>query len=220
MSNLPEQKVGKRRISNIPPSKPADNTIDKNQNNENNRDIQLTVKNGPDPQIKVSNLEQFPAPLSNEPIFSTPNSNQAPLPTINNQNINYQGQFQQVPGVNPSFVANQMYPQNPNVIIIRQVATVPTMTYNHKYTPTSMTCPYCMKNVVTNPYSYWSSNSCNECCGSTCLFLISAGLFLLLYLCCLACNDEDFCCCEADHRCPYCNNIIAKRSMGGVHRYC
>ena len=113
-----------------------------------------------------------------------------------------------------------MYPQNQKVIIIRQVATVPTMTYNHKYTSTSMTCPYCMKNVVTNPYSYWSSNSCNECCGSTCLFLISAGLFLLLYLCCLACSDEDFCCCEADHRCPYCNNIIAKRSMGGVRRYC
>ena len=220
MSNLPEQKVGKRRISNIPPSQTADNTLDKNQNNENNRDIQLTVKNGPDPQIKVSNLEQFPAPLSNEPIFSTPNSNQAPQPTINNQNINYQGQFQQVPGVNPSFVANQMYPQNQKVIIIRQVATVPTMTYNHRYTPTSMTCPYCMKNVVTNPYSYWSSNSCNKCCGSTCLFLISAGLFLLLYLCCLSCSDEDFCCCEADHRCPYCNNIIAKRSMGGVHRYC
>ena len=220
MSNLPEQKVGKRRISNMPPSQTVDNAIDKNQNNENNRDIQLTVKNGPDPQIKVSNLEQFPAPLSNEPIFSTPNSNQAPQPTINNQNINYQGQFQQVPGVNPSFVANQMYPQNQKVIIIRQVATVPTMTYNYKYTPTSMTCPYCMKNVVTNPYSYWSSNSCNECCGSTCLFLISAGLFLLLYLCCLACNDEDFCCCEADHRCPYCNNIIAKRSMGGVRRYC
>ena len=220
MSNLPEQKVGKRRISNIPPSQTADNTLDKNQNNENNRDIQLTVKNGPDPQIKVSNLEQFPAPLSNEPIFSTPNSNQAPQPTINNQNINYQGQFQQVPGVNPSFVANQMYPQNQKVIIIRQVATVPTMTYNYKYTPTSMTCPYCMKNVVTNPYSYWSSNSCNKCCGSTCLFLISAGLFLLLYLCCLSCSDEDFCCCEADHRCPYCNNIIAKRSMGGVHRYC
>ena len=220
MSNLPEQKVGKRRISNMPPSQTVDNMIDKNQNNENNRDIQLTVKNGPDPQIKVSNLEQFPAPLSNEPIFSTSNSNQAPQPTINNQDINYQGQFQQVPGVNPSFVANQMYPQNPNVIIIRQVATVPTMTYNHKYTPTSMTCPYCMKNVVTNPYSYWSSNSCNKCCGSTCLFLISAGLFLLLYLCCLSCSDEDFCCCEADHRCPYCNNIIAKRSMGGVRRYC
>ncbi len=220
MSNLPEQKVGKRRISNMPPSQTVDNTIDKNQNNENNRDIQLTVKNGPDPQIKVSNLEQFPAPLSNEPIFSTPNSNQAPQPTINNQNINYQGQFQQVPGVNPSLVENQMYPQNQKVIIIRQVATVPTMTYNHKYTSTSMTCPYCMKNVVTNPYSYWSSNSCNKCCGSTCLFLISAGLFLLLYLCCLACSDEDFCCCEADHRCPYCNNIIAKRSMGGVHRYC
>ena len=211
MSNLPEQKVGKRRISNIPPSQTADNTLDKNQNNENNRDIQLTVKNGPDPQIKVSNLEQFPAPLSNEPIFSNPNSNQAPQPTINNQDINYQGQFQQVPGVNPSFVANQMYPQNPNVIIIRQVVVPPTIAYTKRYTPTSMTCPYCMKNVVSNPNSHWSNRSCELCCCLTFLFYITGCLGLLLYLCCVSCWDEDFCCYEATHRCPYCNNIIAKR---------
>ncbi len=216
MNNIPEQNVGKRRISNIPPSQTADNTTDKNQNNENNRDIQLTIKNGPDPQIKVNNLEQLPAPLSNERILYTTNPTQAPQPTINNQYINYQGQFQQVPGVNPSLVTNQMNPQNQNVIIIRQVATVPSMTYNHRYTPTSMTCPYCMKNVVSNPYSYWSGTSCNNCCFLTFLSFFSAGLCLLLHLWCLSCSDEDLCCCEADHRCPNCNNIIAKRSMSQI----
>ncbi len=69
MENLPEQKAGKRRISNLPPNQTADNTIEKNQNNENNRDIQLTIKNEPDYQIKVNNFEQLPSSLSNEPII-------------------------------------------------------------------------------------------------------------------------------------------------------
>ena len=68
MSNIKEQKIGKRRISNLPPNQAADNTIEKNQNNGNNRDIQLTIKNGPNYQIKVNNLEYLPAHLSNEPI--------------------------------------------------------------------------------------------------------------------------------------------------------
>ena len=218
MSNLPEQKVGKRRISNLPSNQTAENTTEKNQNNENNKDIQLTIKNGPDYQIKVNNLEQLPSPLSNEPIISTPNPNQAPQTKINNQNINTPIQFQQVPGVNPALITNQINPQQPKVIIIRQVSTVPSLIYNYRYTPASLTCPYCTKNVVSNPYSYWSCISCDACCVITLLSLISLGLYLFCDLCCIACRDEDFCCCEADHKCPHCNNIIGKRSLNRRRR--
>ena len=159
----------------------------------------MTIKNGPNYQIKVNNLEYLPAHLSNEPILSTPNPNQVPQ-TINNQYINTPGpfQFQQVPGLNPTVIENQMNPQQPKVIIIGQVYTVPTMIYNYRYTPTSLTCPYCMKNVVSNPYSYWACSSYDACCIITLLSLISFGLCLFCDLCCIASREEDFCCFEAD----------------------
>jgi len=220
MSDLPEQKVGKRRISNAPPSQTADNSIEKNPNNENKEDTQLDVNKGPDQKINVNNLEQLPAPSSKEQILSTPNSNPIPQNVLNNQYTNSQNQFQQVPIpiVNPSFVANQMYPQNPNVIIISQMAPLPVMTYNDRYTPTSLMCPYCMKQVTSVPSAYWSCRSCDACFCLVFLYYISLGLGLFIDLCLLACRDGDFCCYEADHRCPYCNNIIARRELR--RRYC
>ena len=218
MSNLPEQKVGKRRISNVPPSQTADNSIEKNPNNENKEDTQLDVNKGPDQKINVNNLEQSPAPLSEEQILSTPNQNQTPQSALNNQYMNTPNQFQQVPIVNPALVQNQMYPQNPNIIIIRQMAPFPVMTYNERYTPTSLMCPYCMKQVTSVPSTYWSCRSCDACTCLVFLYYISLCLFLFIDLCCLTCRDGDFCCYEADHRCPYCNNIIAKRDLR--RRYC
>ena len=211
MSNLPQHNTGKRRISNLPPNQTADHTID---NNDNNRDVQMTIKNGPDYQIKVNNLEESPAPLSREPIISTPNPNQAPQSIINNQYTNNPNQFQQVPIVNPSLVANQMYPQNPNVIIVRQIAPTPFMIYNDRYTPSSLTCPYCMKKVTSVPSTYWSCKSCEICFCLMWAYFATFGLCIFLDLCCLSCRDGDYCCYEADHRCPYCNNIIAKRAIG------
>ena len=133
----------------------------------------MAIKNGPDYQIKVNNLEQLPVPLSNERILYTTNPTQAPQPTINNQYINYQGQFQQVPGVNPSLVTNQMNPQNQNVIIIHQIAPPPVMIYNDRYTPTSLMCPYCMKQVTSVPSAYWSCRSCDACFCLVFLYYIS-----------------------------------------------
>ncbi len=127
-------------------------------------------------------------------LLSTPNPNQVLQPTINNQNINTPSQFQQVSGVNPALIANQMNPQQPKIIIIRQVPTVPPLINNYRYTQTSLTCPYSMKNVVSNPYSYWSCNSCYVCCIITLLYLISFGLWFVLDLCCIAYRNEDYCC--------------------------
>ena len=58
MSILPQHNTGKRRISNAPPSQTADHTMDNNPNNENNQDVQLTIKNGPDYQINDNNLNK------------------------------------------------------------------------------------------------------------------------------------------------------------------
>ena len=185
MSNLPQQNSEQRRISNLPPNQTANYTIENNQS---------------------------PVPLSREQILYSPNPNQAPQSIINNQYTNNPNQFQQVPIVNPALVANQMYPQNTNVIVIRQIER-PGKIYNNRYTPTTLTCPYCMKKVTSVPSTYWSGKSCNTCSWIFCLYFFSAGLCLILDLSCLACNDGDYCCYEADHKCPHCNNIIAIRNL-------
>ena len=202
----------------MPPNYTADNTIEKNQNNENNIDVQVITSNKPDYQINANNFEQSPAPLSREQILSTPNSNNIPQPTINNQFMNGPGQFQQVPIVNPSLVANQMYPQNPNVIIIHQVAPVPLKIYNNRYQSTSLTCPYCQKNVSSVPITTWSCKSCEQCFCIMFAYIVTLGLCIFLDLCFLTCSEGDYCCCEAIHKCPYCNRIIAQRDLD--KRFC
>ena len=174
------------------------------QNTGQNRDY--TIENN-----------QSPVPLSREQILYNPNSNQAPQYIINNQYTNNPNQFQQVPIVNPALVANQMYPQNQNVIVIRQIERSDKI-YNNKYTPTTLNCPNCMKEVKSNPSYYWSGTSCNTCSWIFCLYIFTGFLFLILDISCLACDDGDYCCYEADHKCPQCNNIIAIRDLD--KRYC
>ena len=220
MSNLPQNNTGKRRISNLPPNQTADSTMDNNPNNGNNKDVQLAIKNGPDYQMNVDNLGETPAPLSREPIISNPNQNQAPQYTTNIQYTNNPNQFQQVPILNPALVQNQMYPQNPNVIIFRQIAPIPVITYTDRYTPTTLTCPYCMKQVTSVPSPYWSCRSCETCFCLSWAYYITAFFCLFIDLCCLSCRDGDFCCYEADHFCPNCNNVIAKRAIGRRVYFC
>ena len=186
MSNLPQQNSEQRRISNLPPNQTANYTKENNQS---------------------------PVPLSREQILYSPNPNQAPQSIINNQYTNNLIQFQQVPIVNPSLVPNQMYPQNPNVIVIRQIEHSNKI-YNDRYTPTTLTCPYCMKKVTSVPSTYWSCKSCEICFCLMWAYFVTFGLCIFIDFCCLSCRDGDYCCYEADHRCPYCNNIIAKRAIG------
>ena len=202
----------------------------KNNNQEN-----TTIKDNPN---SPNNIEQHmtidtPPPLSNEPIMQDPNQiqdpqtnnihyvnsenpNQIQIPpaTINNNpTINAtNNQYQQIGYQNPVFTPNQMYPQN-QIIIIQTVPAGPLMQYTKTCSSIRLTCPYCYKIVNTVPFSEWTLKSCCRCTELSLLYYFTACLGLLFHLCCLWCSGEDFCCFEADHRCPNCKNIIARRRV-------
>ena len=211
-----EQKIRKRTIKNISQNNTVANEIEQSPNPEYGGDIQLKVENRPDIQINDNNLEPSPAPLSSEQILVSPHQNQMPQFSINNNlNINTVGQFQQIPNRNSYIVANQMIPQmgQNGIIIIRQFTTAPVIQNTHRYTPIISHCPYCQMRVTTDPYISWSSRSGCLCFGTFTLYIISFFLCLFLDLCCMACEDGDYCWYEAEHRCPNCKNIIARRNL-------
>ena len=216
MNSEQEQKIRKRTIKNVVQNNTVDNTIEQNQNSENKGDLGLNVENKPDSQKNINNIEPTTAPLSNEPIISSPFQNKIPQFSMNNNpNINPVSQFQQVPNRNSFIVGNQMYPQGfqNGIIVIRQFTQVPIIQNTRRYTPISLMCPYCQINVSTEPIIHWSFRSGCICFATLLLYIISYCLCFFLDLCCLACSDEDYCWYEADHRCPNCKNIIARRNV-------
>ena len=179
-----------------------------------------------EPKITIDN----PSPLSNEPIqlqepqinnnpyidSGNPNQIQIPSATINNNpNINVVNQNQQIGNQNPVLTPNQIYPQN-QIIIIQRISPFPVIQYTNTCKPIRLTCPYCNIIVDTVPYPEWSCHSCCRCIELSLIYYFTVCIGLLFHLCCLWCSGEDFCCYDADHRCPNCNNIIARRRVSAL----
>ena len=194
-------------------------TIKDNPNSPNNIEPYMTTDMPPplsnEPIIQDPNQIQDPQ-ANNIPYFSSENPNQILIPssTINNNpNINAtNNQYQQIGYQNPILTPNQMYPQK-QIIIIQRVPVVPFMQYTNTCSSIRLTCPYCNIIVNTVPYSEWTCNSCCRCIELSSLYYFTACIGLFCHLCCLWCSREDFCCEEADHRCPNCKNVIARRKV-------
>ena len=195
-----------------------DNQVDvsnkENQNtiiNQDNQDINKD-KNNPNGLNHQLNIDS-PAPLSNEPILVPQNQPPISQSTNNNPNRNTENQLQHAPTQNYPILANQLqYPQNKIVIIQQAPINLPIIGTN-KYTPTNLTCLYCQKKVTSVPHTKWSCRSCCKCVECSCFYTVTFCIGFLLHLCVLWCTEGDWCCCEAEHRCPYCNNIIATRGI-------
>ena len=117
----------------------------------------------------------------------------------NYNNAGYPQMVQQplVPQVVPDPIVT-VQPVAPPTVIVNQV--VPGISaYANTSSPYPTICPYCQKQVTTNPLT-----SCNFVACLACYF----GGFLLYCIVQLA-RGKDICCCNADHRCPICQRTIA-----------
>ena len=106
--------------------------------------------------------------------------------------------------------------QAPPIIVINQTAANAYSLPSEQLGACSVNivCPYCKNKVYT-----LAKNSCN--CG-TCLFRYFCSICYCCMWCCsrvcgycgggvcniLECLCAFFCCCDADHTCPRCNNIV------------
>ena len=102
-----------------------------------------------------------------------------------------------VPVAVPVPVTNQTNPNPlPAVDMLRIQSSL-------KSRPKSITCPYCREAITTNTSR--SCNCCNFCC---CLW--TACLCWCIFNCC---RGKDLNCCDANHYCPKCNQLIYKYTV-------
>ena len=166
-------------------------TVESEQNINNNQQINIES-----PPVKTNDRILSPAYIINIPQSA---NNQIP-------NINAVNQFQQVP-IQSGMVPNQTVLPNGDIII--NLAPIQKV---KNYSSSKIKCPFCQLEVYTVPENVsWTCESCNSCIEIVVLSIICCLLPILIFLLCLCCG-EDLCCYEADHRCPKCKNIIAKRA--------
>ena len=208
--------IGNDKDIEIFPNNDKENnvTIKDNPNIQNNIEPQITIDNPPPLSNEpiIQNRDQLEDPQTNDnPYINSENQNQIPPQTINNNpNINIVNPNQQIGYQNPNFIPNQMYPQN-QIIIIQRAPIVPSVAITNRYSSIRLICPYC--NIMVNTVSFpeWTCNSCCKFCELFTIYLFTLFIAFLFHLCCMWCYDGDYCCYEAIHRCPNCNNIIARR---------
>ena len=234
MSNLKDEKTGKRTIRNSATNNAIENyqnyqnteeSITLRVNPDNKKDIQENVINTPETQRNLNeqvNTETNPISYARDNILDNKNVTSVPVQqqlvqnqNINNVNLNANNEnrinviqsTQPVPIVStPNIIVGQQNPTN-GIILNHQFTVMPSVNYVRTYKPFEMTCPFCFANVITVPETSWS---CGACCLTVLLGYLSVGLYP-----CIRCCVQDFCCFDAKHRCPNCRRIIAEhRSIG------
>lgn len=226
MTDNPEEKGRKRNLRNVSNNINKDDTNNQTELNQNTnqvnelKDDNINIHDvNPNLNQQINNAPSpNPIPYSNETI-----SNKNPGPINNNPNMNNLNQYQQIQVQNPYLANNQIFPQSENnrVIIIQNVVPQPLMPLiitTRRYTPIRVFCPYCRTIVTTNPITSWSCRSCTTCFEACLCMTFTLCLFLFLYLCCIFCDNASFFCCEADHLCPNCKNLIAQRKIDKICR--
>ena len=216
MNQNHEIKIGRRSLRNKSSNDPAPPSTQKTNENE------LNIQNNPDnnqnnqinPKIEI-NQELSPNEPSNSVISSenrnTLNNVEIQNPTIsnnivNNNNVynNNANQFQPVPVQMNPMMGNKVYYPN-TVIVVRPYNPNPQIAYVNTYYPYNTYCSYCGIPVTTLP-----DISLNVLC--CCFWTLLSLCTYLIGLCCYLCwKRGDFCCYEANHKCPYCKKTIAVR---------
>ena len=204
MNNKQEEETTKRKrnLGNTTHNQENYDSISERNEPNQNFENQNQIQNNINQQVNI----EVPSALTNDPIISNTNQVVNPQRIINyNPIMNQQGQFQQIQIPNSNIIQNQMSPQ----IVVINIGEMKT---TGKCEPTKLICPYCQSEVTSVPNISWTCKSCNSLCELIVFIFITCGLGFLCFLCELCC-DYDFCCYEADHLCPKCKNIIAKRRL-------
>ena len=222
MSSDPQEKIGKRTIKNKAYSQFLENTqnsedpLNTEKNLRTQNEIQaITVTNQDNPQAQSENqeknIETHPITNTREQIQVIPEQAQSQqIENIQNNNvlkINKIQPIQQVPVESTPIVTNQVVPPN-EIIVLSNNSPPAFLNYVKTYNPTSLYCLTCNAYVITET-EITSFNYC-VCCFVTFLTVF----FSFFWICIYACMPGDFCCYEANHYCPNCKRILAKRSFG------
>lgn len=188
-------------INQQAPPIPFSNMIENNQNNSNIPEYPINNQIGP---IGINNIESNAIPVSNDRILNENRVNSINVQqnaNIQNGQLNINGQFQAVPVQMSPIMGNQYA-----IIITRPMNIVPKIIRVNTYSPINTVCYSCGVPVTTNP-NLWFNCWC--CCFWTLFSLCSYFIGFCIYLCW---KEGDFCCYEADHKCPICGKTLAKRS--------
>ena len=165
-----------------------------NQNNANIPKYPINNQTGP---IGIMNVESNPIPVSNDRILNENRVNSINIQqngNIQNGPLNINGQFQAVP-----------VQMSPVIIITRPMNITPKIIRVSTYSPINTVCYSCGVPVTTNPKLWFN---CWCCCFWTLFSLCSYLIGFCIYLCW---KEGDFCCYEADHKCPICGKTLARR---------
>ena len=93
-------------------------------------------------------------------------------------------------------LTNPAYP--PQGVVLNQNTNNMPSPNQFKTTPVALNCIFCKQPVTTKV-----EKTINVC---ACLLCYCTGL--IFYVCVQACRKKDFCCYDAEHRCPNCGRVL------------
>ena len=89
-------------------------------------------------------------------------------------------------------------PPTTNVLVNQQGPANQVAPENYKCVPISTVCLFCKRTMTTKV-----SKTLNIC---ACLLCYCTGI--IFYVAVQACRHKDLCCWDAEHRCPFCGNVV------------
>ena len=117
-----------------------------------------------------------------------------PVPQLEKPTYEPPTQNQQQPIIAQQYAPNQ---QNPYIVVQQQYTSIPQVKFKTK--PVIIVCPYCKNNITSIVETHFNLLNC-------CFFSFFPCIWCLVAVC----NDKEFCCCDATHKCPTCGNLLGK----------